>query len=270
MSQYEKTPELQGMPAFVRKFDHEEGQWARSELLLASVGSGAGRRWETDRERGERLIERSGIPKAMRHKTWDDLIDDATFNDGDKAVSVKASLQDYEARLDEMVEGAWGLVLIGPAGWGKSLGAALVAMDAVRGGFWVRFVSYADLVKREVALIALEKEARASDDDDVWSKFRFERYRLDVIKTHCHILVLDDVGKEHRTASGYAEDQLDLVLRSRQTAGKVTIITTNNPPQSWAAYNAAFASYLFEVGDVIEYDSGQDKRQARRRPSRDS
>jgi DNA replication protein DnaC len=62
------------------------------------------------------------------------------------------------------------------------------------------------------------------------------------------LLVLDDLGKEHRTASGWAENTIDAVLRSRYNAGLPTIVTTNVPLKNWGdVYGEAMGSFAHEA-----------------------
>lgn len=57
---------------------------------------------------------------------------------------------------------------------------------------------------------------------------------LSDLQTRVQTLVVDDVGKEHRTQSGFAEDVFDLLVRTRHNRGLVTVYTTNIPLRQWA------------------------------------
>jgi DNA replication protein DnaC len=62
------------------------------------------------------------------------------------------------------------------------------------------------------------------------------------------VLILDDIGKEHRTATGWAENQFDAVLRARFNAGLPTIVTTNVPLKDWGSvYGEAMGSFAHEA-----------------------
>jgi DNA replication protein DnaC len=62
------------------------------------------------------------------------------------------------------------------------------------------------------------------------------------------LLVIDDLGKEHRTATGWAENTFDAVLRSRYNAGLPTIVTTNVPLKNWGeVYGEAMESFAHEA-----------------------
>lgn len=51
--------------------------------------------------------------------------------------------------------------------------------------------------------------------------------------THARFLVIDDLGKEHRTSSGFAETRLGALLRQRSRDLKTTCITSNLPPKQF-------------------------------------
>ena len=66
-----------------------------------------------------------------------------------------------------------------------------------------------------------QKRIEVMDGDyDMWS-----------FACHCDVLLIDDLGKEHRTESGYAsglaERKLEDLLRARYDRKGVTFITTN-------------------------------------------
>jgi DNA replication protein DnaC len=61
------------------------------------------------------------------------------------------------------------------------------------------------------------------------------------------VFVLDDIGKEYRTASGWAENVFDELLRSRYNAGLPTIITTNVELAQWDKYGPAMESFAHEA-----------------------
>ena len=110
--------------------------------------------------------------------------------------------------------------------------------------------------------IRLDSQAQASSD---WSVADRARQWTDITTDHCELLVLDDVGKEYRAASGYADAGLNELLRSRTNAGKATIITSNLVRQDWNSYNRSMASFLDELGEVVEVERSTDFRPARRR-----
>jgi len=67
------------------------------------------------------------------------------------------------------------------------------------------------------------EEARAQDDTEELLLNRAMGIRF---------LVIDDLGKEHRTASGYVSTQLGVLLRHRVRQGFTTVITANAHPSN--------------------------------------
>lgn len=62
------------------------------------------------------------------------------------------------------------------------------------------------------------------------------------------LAVLDDIGSEYSSGSGWAENQLNWLLRSRGQHGFTNIATSNKILPKWTdAYGAACASYAHEV-----------------------
>ncbi len=62
------------------------------------------------------------------------------------------------------------------------------------------------------------------------------------------VLVIDDVGKEHASLSGWQKNQLHHVLRTRFNNGLPTIVTTNIARENWdGLYGDATASFAKEA-----------------------
>jgi DNA replication protein DnaC len=62
------------------------------------------------------------------------------------------------------------------------------------------------------------------------------------------LLVLDDVGKEYRTESGFAENTIESVLRDRSQSMRPTILTSNlKPNKIEQVYSADLAALLRET-----------------------
>lgn len=75
------------------------------------------------------------------------------------------------------------------------------------------------------------------------------------------MLVLDDVGKEHASASGWQKNMLHHVLRTRFNNGLPTIVTTNIKLDDWEAhYGTATQSFVHEAFVYVNMDSTTDLR----------
>lgn len=72
------------------------------------------------------------------------------------------------------------------------------------------------------------------------------------------VLVIDDVGNEHKTKSEWQKNMLHHVLRSRFNSGLPTIVTTNIPIANWIGnYGDATYSFAAEAFTLIEIDSAK-------------
>jgi len=67
------------------------------------------------------------------------------------------------------------------------------------------------------------------------------------------LLVLDDIGQEHRTSSGFTESTLHELVRKRVEAGLPTVVTTNiDPEDMYGIYGKSFDSFRLEAFQTIE------------------
>jgi len=93
-----------------------------------------------------------------------------------------------------------------------------------------------------------------SDDQEVIYSGMLGECRNDAY--NIRILVIDDVGKEHVSGSGWNKNLLHHILRTRFNLGLPTIVTTNLPVEAWsAAYGEATGSFIHEAFATIELKS---------------
>lgn len=216
--------------------------------------------WMEDEEREaspERRRVFAGIPVGYRNAQWRDYEGDVTCDTEEGHESFKDVLRHYAKTWPEQKEIHQGLIVVGPPGRGKTMGITLTAMEIIDQGGWVRFKPYADLVAEEIELMKMEGEAERNND---WGDHERLSIKLEWLKWRVDLLILDDVGKEHRTQSRFSDDLIDRILRKRVNEGKCTILTSNMPVLSWSGYNEALASFLNEVGETITLTSGGDRR----------
>jgi len=156
----------------------------------------------------------------------------------------KQKVSSYLAKLDEMLSAGIGLFLWSDENsTGKTSIAVLVLKQALR----LRRTAYFEESGRlKAALI------RAEEFEE---NVPIER-RIRMV----NVLVLDDVGKEYRTESGFAENVIESVLRDRSQNLKTTILTSNiRPNRIETVYSADLAALLREMMIPIKV-SGYDWR----------
>jgi len=122
----------------------------------------------------------------------------------------------YIDQLPDAMNRGLGLMLWGPNGRGKTAIAALVAKEAARWGYGCMFIRAADLVDRQFGKAVFDK------DDGITVRARARTVSL---------LVLDDLGKEHRDQHGFTVAEMEEFMRERISRRLVTVITTNMIPR---------------------------------------
>lgn len=157
-----------------------------------------------------------------------------------------------------------GLLLVGKPGQGKTALALTIIqemmrtfsfeafavkedMSIVKPCYFTTFNSIVELKGREISNVQTDAEERlflgmhGECNDDAYN---------------IRVLVIDDVGKEHTSASGWQSTMLHHILRTRFNHGLPTIITTNLPIKAWEAeYGEATGSFIHEAFATIELES---------------
>jgi DNA replication protein DnaC len=147
-----------------------------------------------------------------------------------------------------------GLLLIGPPGYGKTTMASVVAQEVLlknTSSITVKFMDYPKLLRTQQRAWKADNETEQQLIDDIYGES----------STPVDIFILDDLGKEYRTASGWAENTFDSLLRARYNAGLPTIVTTNVPMKNWASvYGEPMESFAHQAFVPITVTSAEGDR----------
>lgn len=165
--------------------------------------------------------------------------------------------QEYIENLQARYESGRGLIYVGLPGTGKTLLAHCVldaALDAVvvkvRA---ITMVGYQNLLTRQLDFMAL---VRATKSQEAEAKWWVIDNTLNALRNTAGLVLVDDVGKEHTTSSGFIEDAFDHLVRTRGNKGLPTIMTTNVQIKDWdTAYGPSMASYIHQICDIIRVDA---------------
>jgi DNA replication protein DnaC len=118
--------------------------------------------------------------------------------------------------------------------------------------FPVYFVQLAEWVGLQIRSFGLQKEATAGIRDPT-EYLEIDQLLQDLMR-RVQMLVVDDVGKEHTTATGFAQDAFDLLVRTRHNRGLWTIYTSNVPLSQWSAqYSDSMQSLIRRSSLVLKF-----------------
>lgn len=143
-----------------------------------------------------------------------------------------------------------GILLTGSNGVRKTTLAAAIATEVqwLDPNFHVYMTRFSDY--KEALTNTFEKE-------DSTVKQQSKEVLVRALKST--LLVLDDIGQEHRTSSGFTESTLHELLRKRVEAGLPTVVTTNiDLEDMYGIYGKSFDSFrreAFQTSEMFGADS---------------
>lgn len=173
------------------------------------------------------MLERANLPELY----WD-----VAFKNVPQEAKYRPMIQRYVKNIIEVGGEGMGLFLWSiKNGTGKTSLAALVMRQFLKHGASGYYCRCDELM------------------DDVIKNKMFDEFTTvrDWVRT-CDVLVLDDVGKEHKGASGYAENLIESVIRDRVQRKRATLISTNlSPDQIPKMYSKDLADVMKEAFYIV-------------------
>lgn len=134
-----------------------------------------------------------------------------------------------------------GLWLWGEPGVGKTTLACIAANHVSDLGWSTKFTTVANL--HDLSLWPMR-----TDSPEERNEFELLFQCYDAGWDGWRLVVLDDMGKEHKTASKWVEDLLDSLIRNRYNDATPTIVTTNlKPEQVGKNYNPSMEDFIREA-----------------------
>ena len=77
---------------------------------------------------------------------------------------------------------------------------------------------------------------------------------LEGLTERARFIVVDDVGKEYATQSGFSVNTFDLLVRSRYANGLSTIFTSNLPLSRWeSSYSDSMRSFIERTSRLVKF-----------------
>lgn len=198
-------------------------------------------------------IKTANIPRARLGWEFSDC-KDVTPEDIDRTkVWLEQVRKGNVIRADGKKSCGKGLLITGEPGNGKttlalvvlqemirsfSLEAFSATMTLVRPCYFLTFNDVLDLKGRTMGDPTPEDELLLSG---ILGEAKDDAYNI-------RVLVVDDIGKEHMSASGWQKNMLHHLLRTRFNNGLPTIVTTNIKLDAWdTLYGVATESFAMEA-----------------------
>jgi DNA replication protein DnaC len=183
-----------------------------------------------------RALLNSGIELNYQRFSWTDCA----------GVQKKAlsCILDYADKADGYVNSGVGLLLHGEKGTGKTLLITLLLKMLLGKGFDVQFITFQELI-----------DIYTQSWRDIEEKAWFDR-RV----RNAGVLGIDDVGRENKGRMEIVESMFDHIVRTRISASRPTLITTNRSLEELRTYYQSNVMSLLSESSIEFEFTGEDYR----------
>lgn len=180
---------------------------------------------------------------------------------GDEAVD--RTVREWVDNLETNITSAHGLLFVGPPGVAKTMLSAIVLQEAMKAGSSGYFIKLEQYMLQTKRLFVLQSAWQKVGDEAAYMEWRALDRQMIALRNDYQLVVLDDVGKEYKTASGFAENEFDFLVRHRYDRGLTTILTSNLPIKDWSNYSESMLSFIHEICDIVPFDAPDYRRKRR-------
>lgn len=190
----------------------------------------------------------SYIPEALRGLTLDDWPPQSDA--GRRALAAAKGFVDTIVQRSGLADGVHdrdertligvGMAIVGSHGTGKTELACAILTEVAYRGASICYVRADDLV---TALVCLSRDPKSEQEE-------IDHYKAGILwrrMRNSRVAVVDDLGKEHKTSSGFAQRKINTLLRTRHGDARPTIVTSNEPIPRWAIYDDALPSFAAQA-----------------------
>lgn len=202
----------------------------------------------------------TNFPRTMRNLSIDDLPDTEAGRLVRKWCARWGEFPSSKLPLDFHAEDTRGvgLLLTGPNGTGKTTLASIAGQYVSDLGWTTKFIRAQDYYALGINAM---REKDPEEQERLQSAFDCYAAGWDGWR----LVVLDDLGVEHTTVSGWSENVIINLIRSRFSDGAPTIVTTNLDPDGInRRYGPVLGDYIHEAFWIVTVAGKSRRRRAGR------
>lgn len=197
--------------------------------------------------------------------SWASLASGVGTSDERRAAArIGKAVRSFIDNVDDAYSAGKGLLLVGPPGRGKSYVGCAV-LRSLPSKYRYRFATLKGFIRLNQRSFSEQSAWEKGYDAEAYERWRKIQKLLNRLRNEYDFLLIDDVGKEYRTSSNFAENEFDYLLRHRYDRGLPTLMTSNVPLDQWVeTYGEAMHSFVHECVYLIDMNGLPDLRRSAR------